>query len=245
MSLLGRALASASRRLARPELLATFYAGARELLHEEIAIAALLPALLDRDSSYVDVGTNRGQLLGEALRVAPDGRHVAFEPIPTLAAELRRELPRVETRQLALSARPGNAEFCHFTTMDGWSGLRRSPVVSDDRGHPRYIEVELSTLDAELAGSSPRLVKIDVEGAELEVVRGGRELLASSRPYVVFEHVADAAALYGSTSEELWDALSELGYEVFTVTGEGPFAREAFAASSGVVNWLARPRPAR
>jgi FkbM family methyltransferase len=241
VSFVGRALASASRRLGRPELLATFYAGARELLHEEIAIAALLPALLEEDSTYVDVGANRGQLLGQALRVAPKGRHLAFEPIPELAAQLRRELPQVQTRQLALSARPGTAEFCHFKTMDGWSGLRRSPVVSDERGHPEYIEVELSTLDAELAEWSPRLLKIDVEGAELEVVRGGRELLARCRPYVIFEHVADAAALYGSTSRELWDVFSELGYEVFTITGEGPISREAFAASERVVNWLARP----
>lgn len=244
MSLFGRALASASRRLGRPELLATFYAGARELLHEEIAIAALLPALLGADSSYVDVGTNRGQLLAQALRVAPGGRHIAFEPIPALAAQLRRELPQVQTRQLALSSRAGTAEFCHFTTMDGWSGLRRSPVVSDERGHPQYIEVELSTLDAELDGWEPRLVKIDVEGAELEVVRGGRELLARCRPNVIFEHVADASALYGSSSQELWEELAALGYEIFTVTGEGPFEREAFAGASGVVNWLARPRSA-
>ncbi len=133
--------------------------------------------MLRDDSTYVDVGTNRGQLLRVALRAAPAGRHVAFEPIPDLAAGLRREFPQLDTRQLALSARPGTAEFCHFRTMDGWSGLRRSLEVSDERGAPEYIEVRLSTLDAELAELDPRVIKIDVEGAELEVVQGGAELL--------------------------------------------------------------------
>jgi FkbM family methyltransferase len=236
-----RAIASLARRLQRPELVATFYAGARQLLHEEIAVQAVLAALLRPDATYVDVGTNRGQLLGEALRVSPAGRHIAFEPIPELAAQVRRDFAQVDTRELALSAQPGTAEFCHFKTMDGWSGLRRSPEVSDERGHPQYIQVRLSTLDAELADASPRVVKIDVEGAELDVVRGGREVLARSRPFVIFEHVAAAAALYGSPSTLLWDSFAELGYDVFSITGDGPFARDAFAAASGVVNWLARP----
>ena len=152
MTFLGRAVSSASRRLGRPELAATFYAGARRLLHEDIAVEAVLAATLRHDALYVDVGTNRGQLLRTALRVAPAGRHVAFEPIPELAAELERSFPGVDRRQVALSDRSGVAEFCHFRTMDGWSGLRRSPVVSDERGAPEYIEVRLSTLDAELSG---------------------------------------------------------------------------------------------
>ncbi len=241
MGLIGRGLASVARRTQRPELLATFYGGARQLLHEEIAIEALLAALLRHDATYVDVGTNRGQLLSQALRVAPAGRHVAFEPIPELAAELRERFPQVETRELALGAQAGAAEFCHFRTMDGWSGLRRSLEVSDERGDPEYIEVKLSTLDAELHSREPRLLKIDVEGAELEVVRGGRELLAGAKPIVIFEHVAAAAALYGSLSTALWDALTELDYEVFSVTGGGPYTREGFAAARAVVNWLARP----
>ncbi len=236
-----RAIASLARRLQRPELVATFYSGARQLLHEEIAVQAVLAALLRSDATYVDVGTNRGQLLAEALRAAPAGRHIAFEPIPELAEQVRRAFPHVDTRQLALSAQPGKAEFCHFKTMDGWSGLRRSPEVSDERGHPQYIQVQLSTLDAELAGIDPRVVKIDVEGAELDVVRGGSELFARSRPFVIFEHVASAAALYGSPSAALWEAFCELGYEVFSITGDGPFGRDQFAAASGVVNWLARP----
>jgi FkbM family methyltransferase len=240
-ALLHRAIGSLSRRTERPELAAAFYPGARRLLHEEIAVEAVLAAVLRNDATYVDVGTNRGQLLRVALRVAPAGRHVAFEPIPELAAELRREFPQIDSRQLAVSAQAGTAEFCHFRTMDGWSGLRRSLEVSDERGAPEYIQVQVSTLDAELAGASPRVIKIDVEGAELEVVQGSRELLARAKPFVIFEHVPSASALYGSPPDGVWEELRSLGYEIFSITGEGPFDRDAFTARGDVINWLARP----
>jgi FkbM family methyltransferase len=236
-----RAVGAASRRLGRPELLAALYPHAAQMLREEIAIAAILPAVLRSDATFVDVGTNRGQILREAVRLAPAGRHIAFEPIPALAEELSSSFPDVDCRQLALGARAEVAEFCHFTSLDGWSGLRRSPEISDERGHPQYIEVQVSTLDAELSGLRASVIKIDVEGAELQVLDGAGAVLSSAAPVVIFEHVAAAAQLYGSQSGSLWDRFTELGYRVFAVTGDGPVTRSAFVNSTRIVNWLATP----
>lgn len=241
MTLLRRALGAASRRLERPELLAAFYPGARQAEHEELAIAAVLAASLHEDSLYVDVGANRGQVLAEAVRIAPRARHIAFEPIPPLAAELQSRFPTVDCRRKALGATVERTQFCYFTELDGWSGLRRNSEISDERGRPRYIDVEVSTLDLELAELTPTLVKIDVEGAELGVLEGARSLLARARPLLILEHVAAAARAYGTSSEALWDELAGLGYRVLAVTGAGPFTRAAFAAESTVVNWLATP----
>lgn len=236
-----RVVGAASRRLGRPELIAAFYPQAAQLQREEVAIGAILAAVLRRDSTFVDVGTNRGQLLREAVRIAPQGKHVAFEPIPELADEVARSFPGVDCRRLALSSAPGTASFCHFRTLDGWSGLKRSPEISDERGDPEYIDVRVSTLDAELGELHPRLVKIDVEGAELGVLEGAGATLRRARPVLLIEHVAAAARLYGADSQALWDLLDGLGYTIFAVTGDGPFARAAFVASDGVVNWLATP----
>jgi FkbM family methyltransferase len=227
--------------LGRPELLAALYPGARQELHEEIGISAVLASTLRSDATYVDVGANRGQILREAVRVAPDGRHIAFEPIPALAADLARAFPGVDCRQAALGARPGTARFCYFRNLDGWSGLQRSPEISDERGDPEFITVSISTLDAEIGEEMPRVLKIDVEGAELDVLEGGRSLLTRARPLVIFEHVAAAAALYGASPGVLWDLFAELNYEIFSVTGRGPFTRLSFAENTVVVNWLARP----
>jgi FkbM family methyltransferase len=242
MRFTSRALRAAARRLNRPELLTAIDASARQARYEEIGIRAVLASSLGREGCYVDIGTNRGQVLREAVRVAPGGRHIAFEPIPALAAEVARAFPGVECRQKALGARAEAAQFCHFTQLDGWSGLRRSPEISDERGRPEYIAVEVSTLDAELTGVSPNVVKIDVEGAELGVLEGARRVLGETKPVIVFEHVPAAAALYGVSTGAPWDVLAELGYEIFSATGDGPFTRGAFAQADAVVNWLATPR---
>jgi FkbM family methyltransferase len=232
---------AASRRLGRPELLAAVDAGARQAQREEVGIKAVLAAALHGGGTYVDIGTNRGQVLREAVRIAPRGRHVAFEPIPALAAAVARAFPDVDCRCKALGARPASAEFFHYRELDGWSGLRRRPEISDRRGRPELITVEVSTLDAELAGISPSVVKIDVEGAEDAVLQGASGVLTRARPLVIFEHVYDAAALYGTQPGAPWDTLTELGYEIFSVTGDGPFGRSDFAAGGTVVNWLATP----
>jgi FkbM family methyltransferase len=241
VTLTRRVVGKLARTLGRPELISAFYAAARAEEHEAIGIAAALAARLAEDACYVDVGSNRGQVLREAVRIAPRGAHVAFEPIPALAAEVAREFPAVDCRQLALGARRERTRFCHFTRLDGWSGLRRNPDISDEQGAPQYIDVDVSTLDEELAGVSPAVLKIDVEGAELAVLQGGGELLARARPTIVFEHVPAASAVYGYGSGELWDLLAQSGYRVMSVTGRGPFDRAAFAAADGFVNWLATP----
>ncbi len=209
MKLPRRAIGWTSRRLGRPELLAAVDRHARRELRDELAMRAVLAASLREESTYVDVGTNRGQVLAQAALIAPGARLIAFEPVPALAAELRSRFPALDCRELALGAAEGSAEFTHFRKLDGWSGLRRSPAISDERGAPEQIEVRVSTLDRELAaGPAPGVVKIDVEGGELDVLRGGRETLGRARPLIVFEHVAEAAALYGAGSGALWDELS-------------------------------------
>jgi FkbM family methyltransferase len=242
MRSVNRLVGGVSRRLDRPELLAVVSPEIRQQQREELAIHAILACALAEDAVYVDVGTNRGQILGVAARLAPQARHIAFEPIPALAAEIRRGFPGVDVRELALGEREDVAQFCHFRKLDGWSGLRRSPEISDERGEPEFFDVRVSTLDDQLAEATPSVVKIDVEGAELAVLEGGRRLLARAMPTVLFEHVPAAAGLYGAPPGAPWDLLDELGYRVCSVLGEGPVSREQFVRSASVVNWLATPR---
>lgn len=241
MRLLTRAIASASRRLDRPQLLAAVNTAARQAQLEEVGMRAVLAATLRDDGTYVDVGSNRGQVLREAVRVAPRATHVAFEPVPALARELAGAFPQVDCRAKALGARAERAQFCYFRRLDGWSGLLRHPHISDSRGDPEYITVEVSTLDQEVGELTPSVVKIDVEGAELAVLEGARAILSQARPVVIFEHVGDTAELHGTSLEAPWDLLHELDYVIFSLTGDGPMTRAAFTQDTGTVNWLAAP----
>jgi FkbM family methyltransferase len=240
-SLYKQAIWGAAQRAGKTYLLGAIDAESRQTLREAVAMEAILASSLRSDGTYVDVGTNRGQVLRDAVRIAPRGHHIAFEPIPSLAAGVTREFPSVDCRAIALGARKELTTFCHFTRLDGWSGLRRYPTVSDAKGGPVFIDVEVSTLDAEVAEISPSVIKIDVEGAEQAVLTGSRSVLARARPLVIFEHVLDAAAMYDDAPEAPWDLLTELGYRIFSLTGDGPFTRSMFVEAVGIVNWLATP----
>lgn len=241
-----RAAGIIARRTKRPEILAAVDRIARRDFHQSIAEKALIPALIGLDGTYVDIGTNRGQWLAQVLRSAPNGRHLVFEPNPRLCTQIAGRYPGVEIRSLALSHQAGTASFCQFRNLDGFSGLKRRPEIADDYD---MIDVRVARLDDEIGDYAPSLIKIDVEGAEVDVLLGARETLTQHHPAVVFEHQAAPAALYQHSSAELWDALASLEYRVFSLIGDGPFAQDEFAAGAATdaqLNWLAVPaRPVR
>ena len=179
------------------------------------------------------------------MTAAPDGHHVAIEPLPELAAGLRADFPAVEVLELALSDRSGRHEFLRVATAPAYSGLRLRPLPRpDERVEP--IEVVVRPLDELVpADRAIRFVKIDVEGGEVDAVRGGRATLTRTRPYVVFEHGARAAAAYGSTSAELFDLLvGEIGLDISLLddwlAARPPLRREQFVAEKNFV-FLAHP----
>jgi len=191
-------------------------------------------SVLSRDSVYVDVGAHRGELLRHAVRLAPEGRHYAFEPIPEKARALRARFPGVEVRQAALAAAPGRAEFHHVTNDSAYSGLR--PRLYD-RPDPvvERIEVEVTTLDEAVPEEAPvRLVKVDVEGGEHGVLAGGLGLLLRCRPVVVFEAGWRSTGQYGVGPDDLLALLGgAAGYDVATLPlwldARPPLSRDEFA----------------
>jgi FkbM family methyltransferase len=210
------------------------------------ALATIFAAVLAEDSNCVDVGAHGGSVLDDLLRIAPRGRHVAFEPLPELAAALQRRLPQVDVRAVALSDRDGEAAFAHVVDRPGWSGLRARPTPDGDAARIETITVRTQRLDDALgADHVPALIKIDVEGAELGVLEGARRTLATHRPLLVLEHGLGSADHYGTRPEDVHDLLTSLGYRLFGLQGQGPFDRTAFAATfhaATLVNFLATPK---
>lgn len=100
-------------------------------------MTTLFERVLEPDNDCLDVGANEGLLLHEMVRVAPRGRHVAWEPLPSLAARLRDEFPNVEVREAALGAISGDVDFQHAIDEPGWSGFRQRPTPRSDRRQAR------------------------------------------------------------------------------------------------------------
>src|SRR4030095_15292398 len=165
----------------------------------------------------IDVGCHQGAILDDMLRIAKDGTHFAFEPLPDLFAGLAAHyagIPGVRLYELALSDNSGETTFQHVVSNPGYSGLKQRHY---DRPDEQVVEiaVKMARLDDVLPpGIDIHLVKIDVEGAELQVLRGGIGMLRRCRPFVVFEHGLGAADCYGTRPEHVFDLLSDCGLRV-------------------------------
>jgi FkbM family methyltransferase len=206
-------------------------------------LRAILATALAPDANCVDVGANVGDVLADIVRLAPRGHHVAFEPLPALAADLTRRFPDVDVRAIALGDADEPSEFVHVITRPGWSGLRERPYPGDEQ--TERITVPVARLDDALPGGYvPAFVKIDVEGGELDVLRGAKQTLAAHRPILAIEHGLGSADYFGARPQDLHALLTELGYRVFDLDGDGPYTAVAFVetfTTARRVNFLARP----
>jgi FkbM family methyltransferase len=189
----------------------------------------LAAAVLARDSSCLDVGANQGQLLSVFTALAPLGHHIAYEPVPLLRAELARRFPQVDVRGAAVSDHCGESSFFVHRQLPSRSSLR--PVGYSDR-ELEQICVPVESLDERLPRDfAPRLLKLDVEGAEHLVLRGGLAMLRRHRPLVLFEHQKQTASHFRSGPDELFGLLvHQAEMRIFDMSGRGPYSRSEFQA---------------
>ncbi|HEX5412935.1 MAG TPA: FkbM family methyltransferase [Terriglobia bacterium] len=170
----------------------------------ETEVQEALAAHLKPDGCFFDVGAHIGVYSLVASRlVGPKGRVVAFEPDP-LNAQLMREhaarngLSNITVAQMAVWRSEGDVSFRRGGDQPMGKSSRRGSVVDSglamDSGET--ISVQAVSLDAFAADNhSPAVIKIDVEGAECEVLDGATGLLASAKPTLICEvHTAEAAA---------------------------------------------------
>jgi len=209
------------------------------------ATRRILRTLLRPDDNCIDVGAHAEDVLAECLRLAPRGTHAAVEPIPYLAAALRARFPGVEVHHAAATDTNGPLEFTVVISAPAFSGIRRRPDLAPDLP-TETVRVLGMRLDDLIPPDRPiRLLKIDVEGAELGVLRGAARLLARWRPWVLFEH-GSAAAVYGTTTADVFAELSRHGLSIWTlpgwIAGDPPLTCEgliAAVASGDYWNFLA------
>lgn len=216
----------------------------RRAIRDDDHLFLLLAFALKSTSSCIDVGSAEGAILKEILRVAPHGRHIAYEPLPALAENLRRRFPTVDVRCAALAREAGLSTFVHVIDRPDYSGLR----IHDYPGNPRREEivVQVEALDDALRpGYVPDLIKIDVEGAEQGVIEGAMRTITTHRPIIVFEHGARGAPHYNTRPGDIHRLLCrEVGLHIFDLDGNGPYSLDQFEATferRDRWNFVARP----
>jgi FkbM family methyltransferase len=191
----------------------------------------LLHVLRENDL-FVDVGANMGSytLLAAAVRRA---RAVCFEPTPATFTRLSRNL---------LLNDLGERVTAHPAGVGEKPGVLRFSLQEDCCNHVlRYgekeegVEIKVVTLDETLAGACPSLLKIDVEGFELPVLRGAGAILQDPRLHSIILEFAGGGSQYGYHESDLVDLLQQHGFACY---GYDPFIRQLTPAEPAYGNAL-------
>jgi FkbM family methyltransferase len=187
----------------------------------EIDVDWICRRVLKPGDVFVDIGANYGyHALTNSRRVGPKGRVYAFEPQPDMCTALRENarrngLTNLEIENLALSDRSEQLQLHRFSSL----GAGHTSIAALEHPVSEVVPCDAITMDEYVArnGIGPiAAVKLDVEGAELKILMGARELLRSPKPPMwIIEVNLETAHACGYHPRDLLLLLADFGYLVY------------------------------
>lgn len=184
----------------------------------DIETRKIVKKICHQNSNCIDVGAHEGEILDIFLKQCPNGIHFGFEPLPHLYEFLVRKYHRLRNVRIydfALSNSDGAAEFNYVISNPAYSGLRKRAY---DRKNEvdTTIKVKKQLLD-NLIPQNVRIdmIKVDVEGGEMDVFEGARRILLNDKPALLFEFGIGGSDIYGTTPEKLYGFLAKFNYNIF------------------------------
>lgn len=178
--------------------------------------------LASTSSKFLDIGANMGFYSVGASMIGKNLEVMAFEPNPSIRESLKQNIElnhvekNIEILEFALSDFIGDATFSvpAFTGSGGGSLKNLHP----EEGSPSEFSVKVEKLDnlrSQTFGTD--LIKIDVEGAEFQLIKGGIETIRENRPTIVVELLRKWMKPFESTPQDVVDFLTEFDYICFAV----------------------------
>ena len=216
------------------------FTGRYEPQETQIAARLLAPGMV-----VADVGANWGYFtLTCAHLVGRRGRVIALEPHPALSSTLaanvaRNTLSQVEPLALAAGARTGTRGFVGFAHDGGNSGVSRA-VSSAERADFESRTAALDDLFGERGLSTIDLVKMDIEGGEVDAIEGMSVGLAARRyRFVLLECHPELIVRAGSTIERCLEPFTRAGYRGWRVDHSPAMHRRAALSQVPLADLLA------
>ncbi len=188
------------------------------------------------DAVCIDVGVNEGQILHYLQKRCKKGLIICIEPIEELASYIKSRYKNkcVEVRQLAVSDQDTQATFYYFPKRNAVSGLSHRDLAEANTSKQRLVEVR--KLDSIFKEQRLDFVKIDVEGAEFNVLNGAKNILTRFHPLIIFESGKGGMEYFNHTPEELYALLASMGYKLSTLNNYLN-KKEAFSQAEFLSNY--------
>jgi len=179
----------------------------------ELGTVSVLQDFLKEGDTFVDVGANIGWLsLVGAKQVGKNGNVLAFEPVPSTFDILKsnkeiNNFTQITLKQFALGNKEENVTIYPEKENRGGASILNH---QSENG----VEIEVKTLDSLNLKTAINVIKIDVEGFELDVLKGGINSIKKDKPKLIIEHSIER----NNTAEqyEIYNWILDLGiYKIY------------------------------
>lgn len=192
----------------------------------ESELSRLLKKILKKGSVFIDCGANIGELSIRASEcVGASGKVLAIEPMPQTANVIRHNialnnLKNTEVIQKAVGGSVGERQI--YFKDDAAIRVDNSFFQFQEH-YKSSIKILVTSLDVivdEERLDQIDVIKLDVEGAEMEALSGAKKLLTQEtrRPFIIFEYHKEVASRAGWSFRDIYKLLQSLNYEVRYIT---------------------------
>lgn len=197
--------------------------------NSEIRLAKYLINQLDHGDTFIDIGAHYGYFSLLASRLVGDLGHIhAFEASPTNFEVLEKNAQKtsnIHTELCAVSDEHGRLSFYEFPNQFSEYNTFNIEQFKEEKWYkfntPEVFQVECVPLDAYISSHDidPKVIKIDVEGAEYSVINGMKHLLSTIKPTIVMEYLSE---IRGNEPHQKAEELLRLnGYQSYRITNDG------------------------
>lgn len=198
-------------------------------------VFAVFNRYLKPGAVFVDCGANVGLFTLVAARaVGMTGKVHAFEPNPKMFEALRyniqlNKLSNILINQIGLSDTNLKSQSFFITDDSAYSRNHGAGSLrqTTEKLKPADFSVDVATLDDYFKNHSalPTLIKIDTEGSELPILRGGRAVIEQARPVIIIEIGDWTSRAFDYTPADIVSYFEQLSYKLFAIVDYGRLAQ--------------------
>lgn len=197
--------------------------------HYEREAFLLAEKLIREDAIVLDIGANIGYFSLIAARKASKGKVIAFEPIGSLQEEISQnillnKLGNIQVEPYAIGNKTATTTFFIADESNiGMSGL--APQENFSGITEQVLQIRLDEWLDRHPLPAISFIKIDTEGAELDVLNGMKDLLQKNKPVILIEVMAHLLSLFGNSPEDLYSFLDQFQYSAYLIPAENVLRR--------------------